>query len=67
MASMNETPYMSPGEVAALFGVGADTVRLWADAGKVSYIRTPGGHYRYLKMSVAALLENSVTPTEATS
>lgn len=31
-------------EAAALLGISADTVRRWADAGKVRTRRTPGGH-----------------------
>lgn len=37
------------GSVAAKhYGVHGDTIRDWANAGKIKYIRTPGGHRRYL-------------------
>ncbi len=47
---------MTPGEVAKAFGVYAKTVAAWADAGKLSYITTPGGHRRYVRADVEALL-----------
>lgn len=34
------------GEVAELFGVQPPTVRRWMKAGKIHYIRTPGGSIR---------------------
>lgn len=48
------TPYeqlpelLSPGDVAAVFGVDAKTVTRWARTGKLApAITTPGGHRRY--------------------
>lgn len=38
---------LSPGEVAALFGVNPKTVIRWAQEGKLTAIRTPGGHRRF--------------------
>ncbi len=38
---------MTPAEVAALFRVDPKTVTRWAAAGKLSSIRTLGGHHRY--------------------
>jgi excisionase family DNA binding protein len=38
---------LSPGEVAHLFGVDVKTVTRWAQAGKLTSIRTPGNHRRY--------------------
>jgi excisionase family DNA binding protein len=39
--------HLTPGEVAALFGVRRGAVRAWATSGKVESGRTPGGHRRY--------------------
>jgi excisionase family DNA binding protein len=48
-----------PAEVAQMFRVDVKTVTRWADAGKLETIRTAGGHRRYVKASVRALIEES--------
>jgi excisionase family DNA binding protein len=48
---------LTPGEVAALFRVDPKTVTRWAAAGRLSSIRTPGGHRRFRESEVRALLE----------
>lgn len=56
---MNDTQgqsLMTPAEVAALFRVDPKTVTRWADAGKITAVRTLGGHRRYLRHEVMALL-----------
>ena len=52
---------MTPGEVAALFRVDPKTVTRWASAGRISSIRTPGGHRRFRESEVRALLEGGRT------
>jgi excisionase family DNA binding protein len=47
---------LTPGEVAKLFGVDPKTVTKWAEAGKLSCIRTVGGHRRYKTAEICALL-----------
>jgi excisionase family DNA binding protein len=47
---------LTPAEVAALFGVDPKTVTRWARTGKLSAIRTLGGHRRYPADQVEALL-----------
>jgi excisionase family DNA binding protein len=47
---------LTPGEVAALFRVDPKTVTRWAKAGKISAIRTLGGHRRFRESEVNALL-----------
>ena len=47
---------LTPAEVAALFRVDPKTVTRWAKAGKLSSIRTLGGHRRYRESEVKALL-----------
>lgn len=49
---------MTPGEVAALFRVDPKTVTRWAAAGRIRSIRTPGGHRRFLRSEVQALLDS---------
>ncbi len=48
---------LTPSEVAALFRVDPKTVTRWAKAGKLTSIRTLGGHRRYRANEVHALLE----------
>jgi excisionase family DNA binding protein len=48
---------LTPSEVAKLFRVDPKTVTRWAKAGKLSSIRTLGGHRRYRAGEVHQLLE----------
>jgi excisionase family DNA binding protein len=50
---------LTPAEVAALFRVDPKTVTRWAKSGKLSSIRTLGGHRRYWENEVRSLLERS--------
>jgi excisionase family DNA binding protein len=47
---------LTPAEVAAMFRVDPKTVTRWAQAGKLTAIRTLGGHRRYRESEVSALL-----------
>ena len=58
---------LTPSEVAALFRVDPKTVTRWAKAGKLTSIRTLGGHRRYRASEVHALLEaQSPAPQQQT-
>jgi excisionase family DNA binding protein len=46
---------LTPGEVAELFGVNPRTVTRWAKTGRLSSLRTLGGHRRYRLSEVRAL------------
>ncbi len=48
---------LTPGEVAQLFRVDPKTVTRWAAAGRISSLRTPGGHRRFREREVRALLD----------
>ena len=48
---------LTPSEVASLFRVDPKTVTRWAKAGKLTSIRTLGGHRRYKESEVKALLK----------
>ena len=52
----NPEELLTPSEVAALFRVDPKTVTRWAKAGKLTSIRTLGGHRRYRAAEVRALL-----------
>jgi excisionase family DNA binding protein len=49
-------PLLTPSEVATLFRVDPKTVTRWAQAGKLTSIRTLGGHRRYREREVRDLL-----------
>lgn len=51
-----QEPLLTPSEVAALFRVDPKTVTRWAKTGKISSIRTLGGHRRYRESEVKLLL-----------
>jgi excisionase family DNA binding protein len=54
---------LTPGEVAILFRVDPKTVTRWAKAGKLTAIRTLGGHRRYKESEVKKLLR-ATTPNQ---
>lgn len=47
---------MTPAEVAVMFRVDPKTVTRWAKIGKLSSIKTLGGHRRFRESEVQALL-----------
>ena len=53
---------LTPAEVASLFRVDPKTVTRWAKAGKLTSIRTLGGHRRYKESEVRQLLK-ATNPT----
>ena len=57
---------LTPGEVASLFRVDPKTVTRWAAAGRISSIRTPGGHRRFRESEVRALLRGGDVAAAAT-
>ena len=58
---MDPTPdheeLLTPSEVAAMFRVNPKTVTRWARAGKISAIRTLGGHRRFRASEIRKYLE----------
>ncbi len=51
-----DDPWLALGAAARLVGVGPDTMRRWADSGKVQSYQTPGGHRRFLRSSLEAMI-----------
>ncbi len=56
---------LTPAEVAALFRVNPKTVTRWARAGKITAIRTLGGHRRFRASEIRRCLEQMEVPQEA--
>jgi len=57
MANRDETEdLLTPSEVAAMFRVNPKTVTRWARAGRISYIKTLGGHRRFKASEIRNLL-----------
>lgn len=59
MKAQEEEVLLTPAEVAALFRVDPKTVTRWAKAGKLSSIRTLGGHRRYRADEVRRFLDGA--------
>ena len=49
---------LTPSEVAVMFRVNPKTVTRWARAGKISAVRTLGGHRRFRASEIRQLLES---------
>jgi excisionase family DNA binding protein len=56
---------LTPSEVAAMFRVDPKTVTRWAKAGKISAIRTLGGHRRYRESEIRALINGDIPAQRA--
>jgi excisionase family DNA binding protein len=56
---------LTPSEVAAMFRVNPKTVTRWARAGKISAIRTLGGHRRFRASEIRRFLEQVEEHEEA--
>ena len=54
--SIEQEVLLTPAEVASLFRVDPKTVTRWAKSGKLTSIRTLGGHRRYKESEVKVLL-----------
>ena len=63
------TDLLTPAEVAALLYVDPKTVSRWATAGKIQSFRTPGGHRRFLRSEIVAMIavDGAAEPEPTTS
>ncbi len=55
---------LTPSEVAAMFRVNPKTVTRWARAGKLTAIRTLGGHRRFRASEIRKCLEELSAPEQ---
>lgn len=56
--------YCTPTVAAERLGVHMQTLRRWAESGVISYVLTPGGHYRY---DVDSYIEKMSAPKKVAS
>lgn len=49
--------YLKTGEVARMLRVNPKTITRWVAAGKLSYIRTVGGHLRFPEADIIKIVE----------
>ncbi len=48
--------WLTIGEASQALGVDPDTLRRWSDAGKIAVFQTPGGHRRFRRETIQAML-----------
>ena len=58
---------LTPGEVSTMFRVDRKTPARWHKAGKLVTVRTPGGHRRYVRFQVEALISGRALTREETT
>jgi excisionase family DNA binding protein len=63
LSATNQERLLTPAEVASLFRVDPKTVTRWAKAGKLTSIKTLGGHRRYKESEVKELLKSVIPNT----
>jgi len=55
---------LTPAEVARIFRVDPKTVSRWAIAGKISSVRTLGGHRRFYRSEVERAMHSAIEEAE---
>ncbi|HUZ87913.1 MAG TPA: helix-turn-helix domain-containing protein [Candidatus Baltobacterales bacterium] len=55
----SSSPWLSLGEASRLLGITPATLRRWADHGDVAAFVTPGGHRRFARAAIEALVPRS--------
>jgi excisionase family DNA binding protein len=58
-ATTETADLLTPAEIARALRVDPKTVTRWAKTGKITSIRTPGGHRRYYRSEVEAFLNDT--------
>jgi excisionase family DNA binding protein len=59
-----EDKLLTPEKVCAALNVSIQTLRLWDESGKLSAIRTPGGHRRYRESDIYKFIGITKSPEE---
>ena len=58
-ASRREPEWLALGAASRMVGVDPDTLRRWADEGRVEFFLTPGGHRRFRRRSLQRIIVRS--------
>ncbi|YCK35205.1 helix-turn-helix domain-containing protein [Actinomadura sp. ATCC 39365] len=53
-------PLLKPDDVATVFNVATRTVIIWAKSGRLPFVPTPGGQYRFRPADVDAMVNAPV-------
>ena len=61
---MADNELLTPAEVAILFRVNPKTVTRWARAGRISAVRTLGGHRRFRAAEIRRILHETTQELE---
>ena len=61
---MADNELLTPGEVAIMFRVNPKTVTRWARSGKISAVRTLGGHRRFRASEIRRILDETTQELE---
>lgn len=59
--------WLSAAQAASMLGVSTATLRRWTVAGEVDAFTTPGGHRRYARATIEALLDSGTRHLSADS
>jgi excisionase family DNA binding protein len=62
--NINDKSLLTPAEAAKLLHVAPTTIRHWAQIGRLPFITTPGGHRRFNKQDILALMSASKANVE---
>lgn len=60
-ARRRDAAWLSLGEASRLLGITASTLRRWADRGQVAAFTTPGGHRRFSRAAIEAIVPTART------
>lgn len=57
VAQIADDSFLTTGQVARILRASQSAVSRWADAGELTYFRTPGGHRRFRREDIEAFLK----------
>ncbi len=67
MKDSRQATYLSLSAASRLLGVHSTTLRRWADAGAIPVYITPGGHRRFARADIEALISHNTMPVHVLS
>ena len=60
-----QSHWLPLGTASRVLGINQATLRSWADQGRIRAYRTPGGHRRFSREDVEAIIQSAVAPQAA--